>query len=174
MRTTTRWCLAAGVLLLGRADAQMIHDPGRGRGSGADSTTPPVTKSSGGAQESATLGGARDQPFSPRLGLLGAPGAAQDSGGPERLGGHGERSYRPSFGEAAAPGGSGGESYEPWKSGDRVRSASSADVRAARQQQAPDLEWAPPPDAGPGADARGEPQAPYGVRFSVAQQKPLR
>ena len=34
-----------------------------------------------------------------------------------------------------------GESYGVWRSGDRVRSASSADVRAARQQQAPDLEW---------------------------------
>jgi hypothetical protein len=36
----------------------------------------------------------------------------------------------------------GGQSYETWKSGDLVRSASSADVRAARRQQAPDMEWA--------------------------------
>jgi hypothetical protein len=156
---------------LGRAAAQMNEVPGKGRGTGRDSTTSPPTRSAGTAAESAGLA-AHDLPFSPRRGLMGAPGAAPDEAGPARLGGHGERSWRPSFGESAQPGPGGGEAYEPWKSGDRIRSWTSADVRAARVQQAPDLEWAP--SGGKPSGTRGEPQEPYGVRFSLEQQAPLR
>lgn len=111
----------------------------RGAGSGWSAATPPVTKSDETPTEASRLP-TRDLPIEPRHGVLGAPGAAFDSAGPSRLGRHGTRSVRPYYGEEAQA--SGGEPYQAWVSGDRVRSWSSADVRAARQQQAPDLEWA--------------------------------
>lgn len=105
-------------------DAQRI-----GTGSGRSSVTAPATKSAGVAAERAEMP-ATDPLILPRHGLLGAPGAALDAAGPSRLG-------APSDRIAIV-----GEMPDSWRSGDRVRSASSADVRAARQQQAPDLEWA--------------------------------
>ncbi len=107
----------------------------------------------------------RELPILPQHGLFGAPGAAQDALGPSRLGPRAESPVRGSYGEAAR---STGETYSAWKSGDRVRSASSADVRAARQQQAPDLEWASV-GAGP---PQLEPQTPYGVKAQERQQRP--
>ncbi len=105
-------------------DAQRI-----GTGSGKSSVTAPATKSAGAAAERAEMP-ASDPLILPRHGLLGAPGAALDASGPSRLG-------APSDRIAIV-----GEMPHSWRSGDRVRSTSSADVRAARQQQAPDLEWA--------------------------------
>jgi len=67
---------------------------------------------------------ARELPADPSHGILGAPGAAPDAFGPDRLGPHAR------LGVASAP----------WRSGDRARSPDSADVRAARVQVAPDIE----------------------------------
>jgi hypothetical protein len=36
----------------------------------------------------------------------------------------------------------GAQTHETWKSGDLIRADSSAEVRQARRQQAPDMEWA--------------------------------
>jgi hypothetical protein len=63
----------------------------------------------------------------------------------------------------ASPGYSVAPAPEAWRSGDRVRSWTSADVRAARQQQAPDLEWAAP---------RSEPAAPTALPRRSAQANP--
>jgi hypothetical protein len=123
------------VVAQGRAHAS------KGSGSGERASwTAPVTKDYGVADEASerTTG---DTPIQPRHGLMGAPGAAQDAEGPSRLGPHVERAGRPSYGEEAHGQGT-GQTSQTWHSGDRVRSPSSADVRAARQQQAPDLEWA--------------------------------
>ena len=107
MRSTTGCGLALFVAVsLGRAAAQTIEVPGKGGGSGRASTTTPPTRSTGTAPESASMA-ARDLPFSTRPGILGAPGAAPDEAGPARLGGHGERSSRPSWGESAQPMGGG-------------------------------------------------------------------
>jgi hypothetical protein len=115
---------------LARADGEST-----GSGSGKPAETPPVTKSDGPGLERAALP-ARDLPLEPRHGMLGAPGAAVDEAGPSRLGSHGDRSTAPNYGEAGARG------PAEWQSGDRPRSLTSADVRAARREQAPDLEWA--------------------------------
>ena len=93
-------------------------------GTGESSVTPPRTSDS--AVLERAVRPAHDLPLATAHGMMGAPGAGQDSLGPSRLGQHGER---------PAPG-------HPWHSGDRVRSPTSSDVRATRQQQAPDLEWA--------------------------------
>lgn len=150
-----RAATALGLLVL------LVAAPARAerRGTGtrdADSTTPPPSEYPPARLES-TVAPARDLPAIPRHGMMGSPGAAQDALGPSRLGPHGEQPSRPSWGEAA-PGT--GQSYARWHAGDRVRSASSADVRAARQQQAPDLEWA----SGGDAPTRLEPQRPFGVK----------
>ncbi len=123
--------LAAG-LAAAPALAQRV-----GSGSGKSSVTAPPTKSSGVARERAEMPG--DDPLvEPRHGLLGAPGAALDGSGPSRLGAPSDRLSM----EADLP--------STWRSGDIVRSRNSADVRAARQQQAPDLEWAASTSAGSG------------------------
>jgi hypothetical protein len=161
MRTTTGLAIVATWMLTsGTAAAQ-----GRGAGSGRASSTPPTTKDLGPASESATRP-SRDLPLEPRHGFFGAPGAAGDQEGPSRLGRHGASPVAPSYGEAARQG-AGAEPQEAWRAGDRVRSPSSADVRAARQQQAPDLEWA-------SAAGGSAPQQPYGVKFQEAQQKARR
>ena len=128
----------------------------KGTGSGRSSATPPPTKDTGHAYERA-LRPERPPVFDPALGMFGALGAARDALGPSRLGGRGEFSGAPA---------DNAESYAGWKSGDRVRSVSANDVRAARVQQAPDLEWAgqKPQDA----------DLPYGIRFSRDQQRRLR
>ena len=146
MMTMAAWL--AGILAASQADAQHL-----GSGSGKSSVTPPVTKSRGTASERAELPSG-DLPIEPRHGMLGAPGAAQDPAGPSRLGGHAERAARPFYGESAEAGASGGETHEAWKSGDLVRSWTSADVRASRQQQAPDLEWASARGTAPGGQPR--------------------
>ncbi len=157
--------LAAGGLAAGRADAQHM-----GSGSGKSSVTPPPARSSGTAAERAELP-AGDLPIEPRHGLLGAPGAALDSGGPSRLGAHAERAARPSYGESAGTGAGSYEAHEAWRSGDRVRSWSSADVRAARQQQAPDLEWATAQGVAPGPQARPAQPRQEGVQGKRGRAK---
>jgi hypothetical protein len=142
----------------------------RGSGSGRLSSTAPVTKDAGPPAEAAALP-ARDLPLEPRHGFFGAPGAAGDQDGPSRLGRHGDRATAPSYGEAARQVAAGGEVSDAWRSGDRVRSLSSADVRAARQQQAPDLEWA---SAGGTSGAAQRSQLPYGMKYQEDQQKPKR
>lgn len=136
---TTRLATGLAVLLVATQAAAQA----RGSGSGFGAATAPVTKSAGPPIEAPYLS-AEDLPVTPRHGMMGAPGAAMDQLGPSRLGPHGERGLVPEYGEAPPEMGGAvdmGESYGVWRSGDRVRSASSADVRAARQQQAPDLEW---------------------------------
>ena len=119
---TGRWLAGvAGVLLAGAAAAQA-----RGMGSGRSSVTQPATKGEGPAAERASM---RPLPpsFDPRPGYLGGMGAARESGGP--LGPRAD--LAPPHLEAAQA-----------RPGDALRSWSSNDVRAARGQQAPDLEWA--------------------------------
>jgi hypothetical protein len=125
----------------------------RGTGTGAPSVTYSPTRSSGGAAERAQLP-LRDSEMLPRHGVLGAPGAAPDALGGSRLG---RRDLDPLQG--------GGEASPTWTAGDRVRSLSSADVRAARVQQAPELEWAggggaPPSPATAAAPTRERGAAP--------------
>jgi hypothetical protein len=60
---------------------------------------------------------------------------------------------------------SGVEAHETWKSGDLVRSWTSADVRASRQQQAPDLEWTTVRDAAQGG------QSPPSHRSEVRKER---
>ena len=103
----------------------------QGMGSGKSSVTPPPTKDDGRTAERSEAP-ISDPLMEPRHGLLGAPGAALDWAGPSRLGAPADRVRA----QADVP--------DSWRAGDRVRSATSADVRAARQQQAPDLEWAAP------------------------------
>ncbi|HTT72076.1 MAG TPA: hypothetical protein VMG32_12710 [Anaeromyxobacteraceae bacterium] len=132
MRTKTSLALLALLALAsGRARAD---DLTTGSGTGRNAATPPATKSDGPAYELAHLP-AKDLPLTPPHGMLGAPGGGGDAEGPTRLGAHSESPAVPSYGE---------EVSEPdrWRSGDLARSPSSADVRAARQEQAPDLEWA--------------------------------
>jgi len=112
----------------------MLAALGTGTGSGALSTAPPPTKDAGTAKELAELP-SRDHPIEPRHGILGAPGAAPDTFGPARLGAVPERPRWPSYGETVGT---------DWRSGDQVRSSTSADVRATRRQSAPDLKWATP------------------------------
>jgi len=76
-----------------------------------------------------------------------------------------DRPARPSYGESAEAGASGVEAHETWKSGDLVRSWTSADVRASRQQQAPDLEWTTVRDAAPGG------QSPPSHRREVRKER---
>lgn len=125
--------LAALALLLASGAARG-DDLTTGTGTGQNAATPPATKSDGPSYERAHLP-ARDLPLSPKHGMLGAPGGGGDAEGPSRLGAHAESPTKPSYGE---------EVSEPdlWRSGDLARSPSSADVRAARKQEAPDLEWA--------------------------------
>ncbi|HEX9290850.1 MAG TPA: hypothetical protein VF904_15125 [Anaeromyxobacteraceae bacterium] len=165
----TRRIAVALALALVAAPARAQH---KGSGSGqAPATTAPVTKTVGPSVERAELP-ARDLPIEPRHGLLGAPGAARDAAGPSRLGPHADRATLPSYGEAAQQGSGGGTTHETWKSGDRIRSWTSADVRAARGQQAPDLEWA---SAGGGSsNAQAQPQEPYGKRFQKEQRRAKR
>lgn len=129
-----RWRILAGLAVtLLTASAQA-----RGIGATGESSVTPARTSDSAVLERGVRP-AHDLPLAPTHGMMGAPGAGQDSLGPSRLGQHGERPTLRSYGEAA-PGT--GDSYAAWHSGDRVRSPTSADVRAARQQQAPDLEWA--------------------------------
>lgn len=138
----------------------------RGEGSGRAPGTAPPTKSAGPPEEAAYRP-SPDPVLLPPHGMMGAPGAALDSLGPSRLGPRGETSVAPSYGEAAQRG-AGAEPYEAWQSGDRVRSTSSADVRAARQQQAPDLEWATA--SGPAAPQL-EPRTPHGEKVQQPRQR---
>ncbi|HEX7488301.1 MAG TPA: hypothetical protein VF341_05305 [Anaeromyxobacteraceae bacterium] len=121
MRRTAKWWLAgvAGLLLAGAAAAQA-----RGTGSGRSSVTQPATKGAGPAAERASM---RPLPpsFDPRPGYMGGMGAAQERGGP--LGPRAD--LAPPLEAARA------------RQGEALRSWSSNDVRAARVQQAPDLNW---------------------------------
>jgi len=112
-----------------------------GPGASGRATEAPATKSAGTAAEQAHLPG-HDAPAEPRHGMLGAPGSAPDAYGPTRLG-------YDARGTMSATGGAAGSASSTWQSGDRVRSRTSADVRQARQQQAPDLEFV-------GAGAKGD------------------
>jgi len=132
-RKTGRWLLGL-VALLAASAAQA-----RGTGSGKSSVTPPATKSSGPAAERAAMP-SRPPNFDPRPGYLGGMGAAHELGGP--LGPRTDLAPKPSYGEAGQEASSGADSHPTWRSGDAVRSWSANDVRAARVQQAPDLEWA--------------------------------
>ncbi len=154
------------VLALGLAATPALAQR-RGEGSGRSPDTAPATKSAGPPEEQA-LRTPTDLPVLPPHGMLGAPGAAQDALGPSRLGAHADSPTAPSYGESARLGAT-GEVYQGWKSGDRVRSLNSGDVRAARQEQAPDLEWA---NTGGAAKPQLEPQTPYGVQ--VQQPKAQR
>jgi hypothetical protein len=154
----SRWYVAVAAWAWASAAAA------RGSGSGEPAWTPPETKSAGPAAE-ASHSRSRGTDFERGLGLFGGYGAAKDSLGPWRLGRYGGSSTSPSYGEAAQRGSGGGTTYEAWKSGDLVRSTSAGDVRAARMQQAPDLEWL-------GAPNRG--QETYGKQFQHAQEKPRR
>ena len=132
-----RMATALFVSLAALVSASPAQAQRRGEGSGRSSTTLPATRNSS-ADE---MPPATDMPVTPRHGFMGGLGTAPDPLGASRLGAHAEHAVRASYGESAQPGAAGAESYQAWKSGDRVRSHSSADVRAARQQQAPDLEW---------------------------------
>lgn len=158
----TRWCAAAA--LAGWA-AVAAGQP-RGGGVGWTGGPPPATKSAGPDAERAASTQARPPDFSLGLGFLGARGAAQDVRGALRLEGYGRLrapAVAPSYGEAAP--GAAASPYASWSAGDRVRSTSAADVRAARGQQAPDLEWA-------GAQAAaGRASQPYGIQFQRAQER---
>ncbi len=161
MRT---WSLA-GLMLLLVAVPAAAQRRGTGLTRGSAAAPPPTQNSGDTAASVSSTGAVHELPILPQHGFFGAPGAAQDALGPSRLGPRAESPVRGSYGEAAP---STGETYSAWKSGDRVRSASSADVRGARQQQAPDLEWA---SAGAGPPQL-EPQTPYGVKAQEQQQRP--
>lgn len=143
MRTLPKAALLASLLAATAAAAQQV-----GEGSGKSSVTPPPTKDSGSRGEGAEMP-ISTPAIEPRHGLLGAPGAALDSAGPSRLGPPPDRISIVA------------EMPDSWRSGDRVRSLSSSDVRAARRQQAPDLEWAPAQRASP---AHGGPTAGHESR----------
>jgi hypothetical protein len=140
--------IAAGLSLFAAAPALGA------RGSSGNTRAAPETKSAGAASERSAEP-ERDLPIEPRHGIFGAPGAANDAYGPSRLGAGSPRTTLPSYGERAE---GEGRSYEAWQSGDRVRSPSSADVRLARRQDAPDLEFA-------------EEQAPRQQRAATPQQR---
>jgi hypothetical protein len=116
--------LAAALAVVAAARAD-----GGSRGSNGRATAAPATKSAGTAAERPDLPG-HDGPIEPKHGLLGAPGSAPDA----------RRETFTSAGEGS-PGESGVTASSKWQSGDRVRSQSSSDVRQARQQQTPDLEF---------------------------------
>lgn len=148
----------AAALAFGRAAADE-----RGRGSsGWTADAAPVTK------DTRALGRANVPIPTPsvdlRRGFFGGTGAAQDANGPSRLGPVTERHAGRSYGEATPPS---GYMEQGWRSGDRVRSASSADVRAARGQQAPDLEWA----RSEGGQAPPAAERPYGYQFQREQEQ---
>jgi hypothetical protein len=129
---TGRWLAGvAGVLLASAASAQA-----RGMGSGRSSATQPATKGEGAAAERASM---RPLPpsFDPRPGYLGGMGAAHERGGP--LGPRADLTPPPLEAAQARP-------------GEALRSWSSSDVRAARVQQAPDLEWAVEAASGQGQE----------------------
>jgi hypothetical protein len=172
MCRATRWAAAALACALAAGGAAADT---RGSGSRWPSTTTLPTKNAGTGEERAELP-ARDLPIEPSHGLLGAPGAAPDQAGPSRLGprspevargAEAPEVYQPATDQPA-------QAYGTWKSGDRVRSASSADVRSARGQQAPDLEWASTRGAaapGPQPGARAQPPQPYGVKAQAGQKE---
>jgi hypothetical protein len=166
MRKTRRVAAVFAVVWTTWAGAQA-----RGGGVGWTGGEPPVTKSAGPEAERAANLQQQPPQFARALGLLGAAGAASDPQGPWRLGRYGRASWpsiAPSYGEAAQLGPGGGSSYEAWKSGDLVRSTSAADVRAARGQQAPDLEWT-------GAQASAnEGNETYGKQYQHEQEKAKR
>ncbi len=98
----------------------------RGSGTTWDSAAPSPTRNEPPATK-ASRPPSEGKSFDDRRGLLGAPGAGQDKLGGSRLGVRAEVQPIPPEGS--------------WVAGDRTRSLSSADVRAARAEQAPDLEW---------------------------------
>ncbi len=159
-RNTGRWLAGVAALLVASAAAAQA----RGMGSDKSSVTPPVTKSGGPDAERAAMP-SRPPSFDPRPGYMGGLGAALERGGP--LGPRSELAKKPSHREAAQPGSGGGESYQTWKSGDIIRSWSANDVRAARVQQAPDLEWAGAAGPNQGAET-------YGKKFQQEQGRPRR
>ncbi|HET9598630.1 MAG TPA: hypothetical protein VFP65_23840 [Anaeromyxobacteraceae bacterium] len=128
----------------------------RGTGTGASSATYGPSRGAGGTAEQAQLP-LRDSEMVPRHGVLGAPGAAPDALGGSRLG---RRDLDPLQ--------NAGEGNATWTAGDRVRSVSSADVRAARVQQAPELEWA----GTGGASARAAAPAQPGERGATPAEPP--
>jgi hypothetical protein len=134
------------------------------RGSGGKASAAPPTKSAGPRSELAERP-PRDMPIEPRHGLLAAPGAAPDALGPSRLEPGAPRAVAPSYGESAPRESRGGT----WQSGDRVRSPNSADVRLARQQEAPDLEFVGEARGG----ARGQ-AAPVPARTQAPREGPAR
>ena len=154
-REMERWLAGAAALLVASAAAAQT----RGMGSGKSSAMPSMTKGSSSSAERAARP-SRPPDFDPRPGYMGGMGAAPEAGGP--LGPRSDVSQRPSYGEGAQRGSSGGESYQTWKSGDVVRSWSANDVRAARVQQAPDLEWAGSAGSDQGAQT-------YGKKFQEEQ-----
>jgi hypothetical protein len=86
----------------------------------------------------------------------------------EAASGRPERTVAPTYAENGQP--AWGEAYETRTAGDRVRSLGSAEVRAARQEQAPDLEWGK-------ASATTEPspiqpQETFGKKEQKAQKAP--
>lgn len=164
MRTTRGVAAALLAAWAAAAGAQA-----RGAGLGWTGGGPPATKSSGPSGERASSLQQRPPQFDRRHGMLGAAGAAPDQQGEQRLGGFRGHASAPSYGEAARQASGGGEyAYDAWRSGDLVRSTSAADVRAARVQQAPDLEWA-------GAQATAATgNETYGKQFQHAQERPRR
>ena len=112
MRMTKMAAVVLVTGLMGHAEAQT-----KGSGSGKFSFTPPPTKGEGAVYERTQL-----RP----LDLDAAPGRPP-------------RAIAPSYGDDGQP--DWGDSSRTRRSGDTVRSLTSADVRAARQEQAPDLEW---------------------------------
>ncbi len=164
MNTSKKLLLAGALVAAGAACSKM-----KGSGAGGFSDTPPPTKSAGMDAERAYLP-ARELDYGDyRRGVLGAPGAARDSAGGSRLGARTERAAKPAYGESAQGQGP-GEVSEAWKSGDAVRSWSSADVRQSRQQEAPEVEVARAGAVG-GASASA-PAAPHEARAPGAQAAP--
>lgn len=141
------WGAAAAAALAGTAAA-------RGPEISGPSVTYAPGRSAGGAAEQAQLP-LRDSEMVPRHGLLGAPGGAPDALGGSRLGRRDLDPLQRAEGNAT------------WTSGDRVRSLSSADVRSARVQQAPELEW-----VGGGAPPSPAAGAPPGERGAAPAQPP--
>ncbi|GEJ55391.1 hypothetical protein [Anaeromyxobacter diazotrophicus] len=161
--TQARWWTA--LIVAGWAAA--ASGEARGAGAGWTGGQPPATKSAGPEAERAASAQQQPPRFERGLGMLGAAGAAPDRRGELRLGGFGRLrapSAAASYGEAASAGG--GASYQAWKSGDQVRSTSAADVRSARVQQAPELEWA----GGQAGASRAN--LPYGLKVQQEQGRP--
>jgi hypothetical protein len=148
--------MAAAMAFAAGASAQ-------GSGGRGQATKAAPTKDSGKAPDRSAP--SHELPAQTQRGLLGAPEAAPDAAGALRLG---VTTPLP-----VKPGGGAGESYQTWQSGDRVRSLSSADVRAARVQQAPDLEWSQAAGQRVAPSQAGtQPQEAFGKRAQKQIEQP--